>query len=92
MARLYNSFRIRLPREVLAQLVPLLGNPSYNKRVDGCVYTGISPTDYILHITLWNGTSTVTVNVLCVDSKEILRLENVYSTRIGGIQEAGGLP
>ena len=63
MALSYNSFRIRLPLEMITPLLRLLGNPSYDKGVDGYVYTGTPPTDYTLHITLWNGTSTVTVNV-----------------------------
>jgi len=63
MALSYNSFQIRLPPGMLTPLLPLLGNPSYDKGVDGYVYTGAPPTDYTLHITLWNGTSTVTVNV-----------------------------
>ena len=63
MALSYNSFQIRLPPEMLTPLLPLLGNPSYDKGVDGYVYTGTPPTAYALRITLWNGTSTVIVSI-----------------------------
>ncbi|RPA92685.1 hypothetical protein L873DRAFT_147079 [Choiromyces venosus 120613-1] len=63
MALSYNSFQIRLPQDMLAPLLPLIGNPTFDKGVNGYVYPETPPTDYTLRLTLSNGTSTLTVNV-----------------------------
>ncbi|KAG0633399.1 hypothetical protein HOY80DRAFT_991843 [Tuber brumale] len=55
----YNSSQLRLPLDMPTPLLPLLGSPSYDKGMNGYVYTGIPPADYILRVTLSNGTPTM---------------------------------
>ncbi|KAG0638994.1 hypothetical protein HOY80DRAFT_1076276 [Tuber brumale] len=59
----YNSFQLRLPLDMPTPLLPLLGSPSYGKGMNGYVYTGIPPADYILRVTLPNGTPTMVVSI-----------------------------
>ncbi|KAG0641121.1 hypothetical protein HOY80DRAFT_1114545 [Tuber brumale] len=59
----YNSSQLRLPLGMPTPLLPLPGSPSYDKGMNGYVYTSILPADYTLRVTLPNGIPTIVVSI-----------------------------
>lgn len=52
IALAYDSPNIQLPAEVLGGLLPLIGSPTFDKDLNGYVYSGTPKTDYSLRFTL----------------------------------------
>ncbi|KAI5813053.1 hypothetical protein BZA77DRAFT_322278 [Pyronema omphalodes] len=59
----YDDFGVRLSKEVINTLLPVLGNPKFDEAVNGYIYSGTPKTDYALTFTLHNGSAAVTIRV-----------------------------
>ncbi|KAG0126274.1 hypothetical protein HOY82DRAFT_570544 [Tuber indicum] len=86
MALSYNSSQLRLPSDMLTPLLPLLGSPSYDRGVNGYVYSGIPPTDYTLRITLSNGTSNIVVSI---PATSLITTDEITDNPLSSQRESG---
>lgn len=59
----YDDYGLRLSDDIIDSLLPLIGNPKFDKDVNGYVYDATPKTDYSLSFTLYNGSAEVVVGV-----------------------------
>lgn len=62
IALAYDSPNIQLPAAVLGNLLPLIGSPTFDKDLNGYVYSGTPKTNYSLRFTL-EGTTPISIIV-----------------------------